>query len=403
MNKLFHHYQHLSRAAATLLILLLTMTAQTAWAVEAKTIIVQKDGGTGTYSTISAAISAAADGDMISIKNGEYTEAQTISLTKSLTIKGESQDEVKITGPSNNSLFSATDGTLTLSFINMTILDTGSDENPAIKITIANRVSIQNCTFNHCGGAIYSDARNDITILDCTFSSGTAINPGTSTTGNSASTSVVQSSVMVHEDPGKSVEYWCTFCPKDNMTIKTSGVIIYKAKLNNAKTSVTLTQVNGSVIKAGQAVMLKATASGTIWFEQTLDIPYSTINEYSDNDLKGGSDVPAGYDAYTLSAGADGSGPIGFYKFDGSLATPAATLDPNKAHLEIPASTNGARGFIGFCEDEATGIDTPPLTPPLEGAGNGCAQWYSIDGRRLSGQPTRKGIYVRNGKKMIIK
>ena len=29
--------------------------------------------------------------------------------------------------------------------------------------------------------------------------------------------------------------------------------------------------------------------------------------------------------------------------------------------------------------------------------------WYTLDGTRLSGQPTRKGIYVNNGEKVIIK
>ena len=29
--------------------------------------------------------------------------------------------------------------------------------------------------------------------------------------------------------------------------------------------------------------------------------------------------------------------------------------------------------------------------------------WYSIDGRRLSGKPTQKGVYIKNGKKTIIK
>ena len=29
--------------------------------------------------------------------------------------------------------------------------------------------------------------------------------------------------------------------------------------------------------------------------------------------------------------------------------------------------------------------------------------WYTLNGVRLSGQPTQKGIYVNNGKKVIIK
>lgn len=29
--------------------------------------------------------------------------------------------------------------------------------------------------------------------------------------------------------------------------------------------------------------------------------------------------------------------------------------------------------------------------------------WYTLDGRKLSGKPTVKGIYIKNGKKVIIK
>ena len=29
--------------------------------------------------------------------------------------------------------------------------------------------------------------------------------------------------------------------------------------------------------------------------------------------------------------------------------------------------------------------------------------WYTLDGVRLSGKPTKKGIYINNGKKVAIK
>ena len=29
--------------------------------------------------------------------------------------------------------------------------------------------------------------------------------------------------------------------------------------------------------------------------------------------------------------------------------------------------------------------------------------WYTIDGRRLSGKPTRKGIYIHNNVKVVIR
>ena len=34
---------------------------------------------------------------------------------------------------------------------------------------------------------------------------------------------------------------------------------------------------------------------------------------------------------------------------------------------------------------------------------NGSDAWYTIDGRKLSGKPTRAGVYINNGKKVAIK
>ena len=29
--------------------------------------------------------------------------------------------------------------------------------------------------------------------------------------------------------------------------------------------------------------------------------------------------------------------------------------------------------------------------------------WYTLDGRQLSGKPTQRGLYIINGKKVVIK
>jgi len=29
--------------------------------------------------------------------------------------------------------------------------------------------------------------------------------------------------------------------------------------------------------------------------------------------------------------------------------------------------------------------------------------WFSLDGRRLGGKPAKAGLYIRNGKKVVIK
>jgi hypothetical protein len=28
--------------------------------------------------------------------------------------------------------------------------------------------------------------------------------------------------------------------------------------------------------------------------------------------------------------------------------------------------------------------------------------WYSMDGRKLDGKPTKKGLYIQNGKKVVV-
>lgn len=34
---------------------------------------------------------------------------------------------------------------------------------------------------------------------------------------------------------------------------------------------------------------------------------------------------------------------------------------------------------------------------------NGSDAWFTLDGRKLSGKPSVKGVYVNNGRKVIIK
>ena len=29
-------------------------------------------------------------------------------------------------------------------------------------------------------------------------------------------------------------------------------------------------------------------------------------------------------------------------------------------------------------------------------------EWYTIDGRKINGKPTKKGVYVKNGRKVIL-
>ena len=185
--------------------------------------------------------------------------------------------------------------------------------------------------------------------------------------------------ITANSDGAATPTYWSTYYNASQGYTTDENTTIYKAKLNG--NSLQLTKVTD--IAAGQAVILKSTTASI-----TLTPAASTSSDFSDNDLKGGTSVASGYDAYTLSRGSAGTGAVGFYKFSGSL-------DGNKAHLEIPTSA-GTRSFIGF-GDGTTAIEAPAL------AEDEAAEWYSLDGRRLSGKPARRGIYVKNGQKYIIK
>ena len=73
--------------------------------------------------------------------------------------------------------------------------------------------------------------------------------------------------------------------------------------------------------------------------------------------------------------------------------------------------TGGVRAFrliAGSADDSSASGICPPsplkgehLTSPPSGGRGAC--WYTLDGRRLDGQPTARGIYINNGKKVVIK
>ena len=87
------------------------------------------------------------------------------------------------------------------------------------------------------------------------------------------------------------------------------------------------------------------------------------------------------------------------YAFNGLefvIVRTALSIAANKAWLEVPATT--ARNIqLVFADDDATAIGAVSGSP----ADNG--DIYDLNGRKLDKKPTRKGVYVKNGQKVIIK
>ena len=76
----------------------------------------------------------------------------------------------------------------------------------------------------------------------------------------------------------------------------------------------------------------------------------------------------------------------------------AAFVSPaHKAWLALPTAAVKAGIFLGLPDDDATGIST--IEDRQQKADD---VWYDLNGRRVNA-PMTKGIYVKNGRKMVIK
>ena len=76
-----------------------------------------------------------------------------------------------------------------------------------------------------------------------------------------------------------------------------------------------------------------------------------------------------------------------------------------RAYFSVPyikehAGTQARAFALSFDEEETTGIS---LTPGPSPKGEGSDYWYTIDGRKLSGKPSQRGMYINKGKKILVK
>jgi hypothetical protein len=67
-----------------------------------------------------------------------------------------------------------------------------------------------------------------------------------------------------------------------------------------------------------------------------------------------------------------------------------------------PDTSTGVRAFVlNFGDEETTGIiDIEHGTLNMEHSAD--AGWYDLSGRRLSGKPTKPGLYINNGRKVLV-
>ena len=178
--------------------------------------------------------------------------------------------------------------------------------------------------------------------------------------------------------------YWSTFYSNAYNHQAPEGTQVFAVNLNTSKAEITMTEIPNRVALSGKGVVLKNTTTGSITMTKTETAPDV---DYSGSSLTGTTAAMTGAagNIYVLNNGTQG---VGFYKLKST-----GTIGANKAYLTYSGSL--APEFFGF-DGNTTGIDATLVNSEKVNS-----VVYDLQGRRVA-QPT-KGLYIVNGKKVVIK
>lgn len=174
---------------------------------------------------------------------------------------------------------------------------------------------------------------------------------------------------------------YATYATNYNVIVP-SDVEVMTVKVNADKASITLNKVDaGKVIPANTGILVKASA-GNHDFVVTSD-----NGETLDNDLKAATENVTSVDDKFFALAKQGD-KVGF-----ALVANGVVIPAGKAYLEVPEGNTHAAKFFGL-DSEATGINSVK-TAKADGA------YYTLEGVKTT-KPV-KGIYIHNGKKIVVK
>lgn len=168
-------------------------------------------------------------------------------------------------------------------------------------------------------------------------------------------------------------------------------------------TAGTLTLSSVGAVPAGTGLLLKGTPSTKFTIPVATNASAPTTN-YLHGVTSGETIVYQTEDnggvEYTNFILANGN-----YGIDWYTLSEAGAIGANKAYLSLPTaslnSSSGAQGFTWVYDNGVTGIVEMRNE---RNERNGCA-WYTLSGRKLANgqKPTAKGLYIHNGRKVVIK
>ena len=162
--------------------------------------------------------------------------------------------------------------------------------------------------------------------------------------------------------------------------------------LNESGTSLEIAEVTDQVIPADVPVLLMAATTVSDGFvTSTTTTTGTAAGKYLKVAPAGGKPVSAGQ-VYLLHNNKF------YFSQAGTIPANHVYLDLNEEQEQPKQEKSRTRGVIGIGDDGTTGIDQIENGANIEKTG-----WYTLDGCRLESAPTRKGLYINSGKKIIVK
>lgn len=228
---------------------------------------------------------------------------------------------------------------------------------------------------------------NDVIKKGTMTEAAMTFNEGTVIKAKGSDTNIILDYILLEkvtsEDVAVSSVKFATYVPTFNV-VAPADVKVYTAKVNEAKSAVVLTEVpTGSVIAKGTPVLVGAEAGSYNFAASTRE-----ATAVADNDLKAATADTKG-DGSTIYALVEQDGKAVFAPLKEGVA-----VSLGHAYLELPAASATRFYSIQF-GGETTGINEVNAAAKADGA------YYTLQGVKTS--KAAKGIYIHNGKKVVIK
>ena len=303
-------------------------------------------------------------GEVIATGNGYAIQATSSTAnTGNVTING---GKVTATAIGNHGICSSTNGTITLGWTSADDRITASSYDG--NVVIANGQAFVN------GSNIYAGTLSD---TEKSAIAGLTLQP------------YAQETIVMN---ASGIRTYASTYDLDFTDIE--GLTAYTVTAVNNNT-LTLAPVNK--VPAGTGLLLKGTANGNFNVPTTASAT-SIAGNYLVGVLNGETVVQktetvesVGYTNFILANGS--------YGIDWYTLSEAGAIGANKAYLRLPTSALSSSARLTMEFGDATAI--AEMRNENGEMRNGA--WYTVNGVKLSGKPTKKGLYIHNGRKETIK